>query len=76
MDFHAVKWLAILALLGSVEVAALIDSRKGDTLSEAVWRWFRVHDKVPNKAAYAARGALLVFLLWLTGHFVMGWWTT
>lgn len=75
MGFDTIKWLVILGLLGSVEVAALIDARRGDTLSEAVWRWFRVHDRMPNPLALAARGLLLVFLVWLTGHLVFGWWT-
>lgn len=76
MSFDTIKWLLVLALLGGVELAALIDSRRGDTLSEAVWRWFRVHDRVPNPVAYGARGLLFLFFVWLTGHFVMGWWTT
>jgi hypothetical protein len=75
MSFDTIKWLAILGLLGGVEVVALLDSRRGDTLSETVWRWFRVHDRVPNPLAYVARGLLLVFLVWLTGHLVFGWWT-
>jgi hypothetical protein len=75
MTLDTIKWLLILGLLGSVELVALIDSRKGDTLSEAVWRWFHVHDKVPNPIAYVARGLLLVFLVWLCGHLVFGWWT-
>ena len=63
--------LAFLVLEG----IGLFDNRAGGTLSELVWRTFRVRDRRPTALTWGLRGVLLAFMVWLTGHFVAGWWT-
>jgi hypothetical protein len=70
-------WLSF-GLVGLVaEGAALARTAPGDTLSEQVWAWLRVAPgKTPARAALLSWRSALVggLLLWLTGHFVLGWW--
>jgi hypothetical protein len=68
-------WLAWLVMFLSLEIYGLITNRRGDTFSENVWRWFRVMDERPTILMWSLRAVLLVFLVWLTGHLVFGWWT-
>lgn len=58
------SWVAWLAAFGVIEGIALFNKRKGDTLSEHVWKWF------PKNTA---RGlGLFAFMAWLFMHFVSG----
>ena len=79
-----VVWL--VATIGSflmLELPALFNRTAGDTLSEHVWKWLRVKggsgrpfaNEVHVALAYLFRVILGVFLLWLTGHLTMGWWS-
>jgi hypothetical protein len=63
-------WLAIGALFLIVEGLALKRGKKGLTLSAHVWEWFKVHDKFGWQ-----RAMLAVFMFWLSGHFIFGWWS-
>ena len=61
MDFSWF-WVAWIALFAIIEGAALLNKKKGDTLSENVWRWF------PKNTV---RGiALFAFMAWLFMHFI------
>lgn len=72
--FFTVSW-AVLALFGvSLEIAALRRKRPEDTLSEHVWRVFRVREDKQTPLTYVGRFILAVFMVWLTGHFVFGIW--
>ena len=63
MDYSKL-WVAWLALFAVIEGAAILNKKKGDTLSEHVWKWF------PKNTA---RGVALVgFMAWLFWHFVSG----
>lgn len=75
MSAWTVGWLLWLAWFLGLEGFALFNRQDGDTLSEHVWKWFRVQDPRPTGVTVALRGVLAVFLLWLAGHLVMGWWT-
>jgi hypothetical protein len=71
-------WLSWLGVAAVVEAVALIRKAPADTASEAVWRWLKVTPgKTPARAAvWSWRSfALGAFLLWLTLHFLLGWWT-
>ena len=61
----------ILAFVG-IEGAALLRKDKGDTLSEHVWKWFRITDK--PKGWNIRRLSLFGGLIWLTGHFIWRVW--
>jgi cell division septal protein FtsQ len=59
----------------ALEGGALWRRAPGATFSEHVWGWFRVRDDRPTALVVVARGMLAVFLVWLGGHLVFGWWT-
>jgi len=60
-------WVGWLLAFLVIEGLALFNKKKGDTLSENVWRWFGV------KSGKSLRTmGLLGFMTWLTIHFVSG----
>lgn len=65
-------WILAFAVLEGI---GLFDGRKGGTLSELTWDVFRVRDRRPTALTWVLRGALLVALVWLTGHLGFGIWT-
>jgi hypothetical protein len=68
-------WAAIGLVGGITELVALLNKRQGDTLSEHVWRVVRVGDPRPTRAVWVLRGLVALVMIWLAGHFSMGWWT-
>jgi hypothetical protein len=75
MNWYTVCWVAWGVFFLAVEGKALFNKRDGDTLSEHVWKWFRVFDPRPTGWVVAARVLLGTSLLWLTLHLTMGWLT-
>lgn len=75
MSWFTIAWLAWGAIFLAVEGWALANKTPHDTLSEHIWRWFRVRDPRPTALVVAARAVLALFLLWLAGHMVFGWFT-
>lgn len=67
-------WILIFVIGGATEVVALLNKRPGDTLSEHVWRIVRVGDPRPSLIVWLTRGLVALTMLWLAGHFSMGWW--
>jgi hypothetical protein len=66
-------WVLWALMFGVIEYKAIKDKRKGDTLSEHVW-------KLIGKRGYAKTGTSVVFrvgigglLVWLIGHFFGSW---
>lgn len=56
-----------------VEAAAIYDKDPGDTLSEHVWRLFRVrHDG--RRIGVWRRRVLFLFVAWLAAHLLSGGW--
>lgn len=78
MDGYTVAWLLWLGAFGVIEGRALANKRKGDTLSEHVWKWFATaKSKTPEKDQPTGwvrlrRVSLLAFMGWLTAHFLTG----
>jgi hypothetical protein len=68
-------WVVWLVLGGLVELVALARKDPNDTLSEHVWSWLRVRDPRPTVPFVALRVVLGGVLVWLIGHFTMGWWS-
>lgn len=72
MDPFTIAWIAWGLAFVAIEGKALANKQPGDTLSEHVWKWFDVRGK--GKGWTFMRFALAAFMVWLTGHFVFGWW--
>lgn len=66
---YAVLWIAWLAAFLVIELSALWSGHPEWTLSEFTWRAERL-----GQAWTFLRYFLAVFLLWLAGHIVFGWW--
>jgi hypothetical protein len=66
MDGFTVAWLFWFAMFAVIEGVALFNKRRGDTLSEHVWKWFSVKEK--SGGWLVRRGVLALFLTWLTVH--------
>ena len=63
-------WLLWLAIFCIIEGFALANKRQEDTLSEHVWEWFCV--KRGGSRKWLRYSLLVIFLLWLTIHFLTG----
>ena len=75
MSWYTVAWLFWFVFFLAAEGWALFNKRADDTLSEHVWRWFRVQDPRPTWLVVAARVVLGLFLAWLCLHLTFGWLT-
>lgn len=65
-------WLAWGLVFLLIEGRALTNKQADDTLSEHVWKWFTVRGK--NARWTFQRFFLAAFMVWLSGHFIFGWW--
>jgi hypothetical protein len=65
-------WYIIIGAAAIWEAVAIISKRKGDTLSEHVWKWFAVNDPLRRGGRGLRRTVLLLGMVWLTAHFVTG----
>lgn len=67
-------WVAWLLAFVAIETWALIDRRRGDTLSEHAWDWFCLTGTKAGKSGWCIIRRIVFFSawLWLTIHFVTG----
>lgn len=65
MSWFTVGWLVLLVAAVALEVAALANPAKGDTLSEHIW-WLY---KLPGYGTFAA-WMITAFILWAVLHFL------
>ena len=70
MSLFTWAWIFWLVMFAVVEGWALVNKDRGDTLSEHVWKWFKIREK-PRQWTWR-RAALAVFLVWLLVHMVAG----
>ena len=70
LSYFTIAWIGWFVYFFAVEVPALLNDRKGDTLSEHIWNWFAIRRK--GRAWRARRFVLGAFLLWLSIHFMTG----
>lgn len=75
MSIFTLIWIILGAVGGVTELVALGNRREGDTLSEHVWRIVRVDDPRPTPVVWMIRVLVAGVMLWLAGHFGLGWWT-
>ncbi len=73
MDIFTWVWIAWGVYFAIVETLSIMNKRKGDTLSENIWKWFAVTDP-KAKLRTLRRAGLLVGMLWLLIHFITGGW--
>ena len=73
MSTWTVLWLAWGFVFVVVETLAIIDRRRGDTLSEHVWKWLKVGARQPTLLVWVARAGVLIFCAWLGFHLAFGW---
>lgn len=72
MDPYTIGWIVLgLGVLG-LELSAIFNKRKGDTLSEHVWKYALGNDG--TRLAKLRRLGVLSFMVWLTVHFVTRGW--
>ena len=65
---YTAAWGIWIALFVAIEGKAILNSKKGDTLSEHIWSWFNIDKRESNWTG--KRIALLGSLVWLVGHLV------
>lgn len=70
MSYFTIAWLLWGVYFLAVEIPALLNDRKGDTLSEHIWNWFAIRRK--GRAYRLRRFVLGAFMLWLSIHFMTG----
>ncbi len=66
MDIYTIAWLIWIVVFFAIEIPALLNKRKGDTLTEHIRVWFAVGKK--TKWSKLRRLTLLVALVWLSVH--------
>lgn len=74
MDVYTILWLCWGGFFAAVEGAAIATRHFSGTLSDKVRKWIGESSPHQNVWTYSRRGALLIFMVWLTGHFVFGLW--
>ncbi len=72
MDYTWI-WIGWGIYFGIFETLALLNKKRGDTLSETIWRWFAVQNPDAKLRKVRVLG-LLLFMVWLLTHFVTGGW--
>lgn len=73
MDLFTIGWLIWIAYFLVLEAFAIFSSREGRTLSAHVWVWFGAgKDWKHNTWAWIRRTVLILFMIWLSLHFVFG----
>lgn len=72
---YSVIYVVCGGVLLATELVALLNRRDGDTISEHVWRVVRVGDPRPTALVWCMRALVALLMIWLAGHFAMGWWT-
>jgi hypothetical protein len=72
LDWYLVGYLAGGLVILAVELVALLNRQRGDTLSEHVWRWVGVGRRW-TVVFTLRRLVVVVFLGWLLLHLTTGW---
>lgn len=71
---YTILWAGWGLVFLGIEGAALLDSRPGGTLSENLWRLFRIKDRRPRPFTLVLHAAALAICVALTLHLAFGWW--
>lgn len=75
MSWYTVAWIFWIAFFLLVEGLGLASKTPGSTLSEHAWALTRPYGRRAGPLVITARAVIGVFLVWLLGHLVFGWWT-
>jgi hypothetical protein len=71
---YTMLWAVWFAVFLGIESAALLDPHPGGTLSENIWRLFRIKDRRPRPVTLILHAAALILCTWLTLHLSFGIW--
>ena len=71
MDY-TIGWIVWIIMFFAIEIPAILNKQKGDTLSEHIWMWFSIKDK--SSGWRIRRFSLLSILTWLIVHIISGGW--
>ena len=69
---YTIAWVIWILAFGIIEAIAVIDKKKGDTLSEHIWKWFAIDNKEPFYKF--KRLTLVTFLVWFAIHILTRGW--
>lgn len=72
MSEWTLLWLGWIALFFLIEMPAVFNKERGDTLSEHLWKWFAVKDDRSTPWTWTRRGILGLALAWLVAHLLSG----
>lgn len=73
MDGWAITWLVLFVVVLAVELTAVFNTRRGDTLSEKVWFILFRDGRKENGVRWLPWIGLAVFFAWLVPHFLIRW---
>ena len=68
---YTIAWIIWILLFVFIEGFAILNNKKGDTLSEHFWEWFDIKDT--GKPRKIMRFLALTGLTWLFVHLLTGW---
>lgn len=71
---YTILWAGWGLVFFGIEGVALLDPRPGGTLSENLWRLFRIKDRRPRPFTLVLHAVALVICIALTLHLSLGWW--
>ncbi len=69
---YTTTWLVWIVMFFAIELPAAFNRKKGDTLSEHLWKWFSIKDKA--KGWRVRRMGLTFTLVWIFIHLITGGW--
>lgn len=69
---YTIGWIVWFIMFFAIELPAILNKQKGDTLSEHIWMWFAIKDK--PKGWRIRRFSLLSVLIWFVAHIITGGW--
>lgn len=74
MTLFSWLWIGWIVAFLVIEGFAIINKKRGDTLSEHVWSWFQLKGRKDDKKPWQVllRLGFLFFWVWLTFHFLSG----
>ena len=69
---YTIAWIAWIFIFFVIEAFAIVDKKKGDTLSEHFWFAFDIKDTGKPRKIMRLVGS--GFIMWLAVHLVTGGW--
>ncbi len=71
-----IGWALWFVMFMAIEIPALLNKKRGDTLTEVIRYWFGFSKRAGDKQSWgmrARRGSFYAFSIWFFGHIAYGW---